>query len=304
MIALQAYAKINLTLEVIGRRADGYHEVASIMQTIDICDTVTLAPAPDLSLSCDDRALETPDNLALTAARLLRDESGYGGGAHIDIRKAIPTSAGLGGGSADAAATLRGLNRLWRLDMPMAQLEAIAARIGSDVPFLLTGGTAIALGRGERIRRLPPANVDWMVTLTPRIAHAGANASKTAALYDMISPANYTRGALTRKLEARIRGGGDVPPQFLFNAFDDVARRGYPGIERYMAVFAGLGAREIHLTGSGPAMYALMPRRELGTAIHLLLRNAHGWDARLARAIAPPADADESPDASGGRQPF
>ena len=293
MVTLQAYAKINLTLEVIGRREDGYHEIASIMQTIDISDTVTLSPAPDLSLSCDDRALETPDNLALAAARLLRHESGYGGGAHIDIRKAIPTAAGLGGGSADAAATLRGLNRLWGLNMPMAQLEAIGAKVGSDVPFLLTGGTAIALGRGERIRRLPPANVDWLVTLTPRIAPAGGQASKTAAVYDMLTPDDYTRGALTRKLEARIRGGGDVPPQFLFNAFDDVARRAYPGLERYRVVFSGLGAREIHLTGSGPTLYALMPRRELGTAIHLLLRNAHGWDARLARAITPPAD-DES----------
>ena len=300
MIALQAYAKINLTLEVIGRRRDGYHEVASIMQTIDIRDTVSLEPAPDLSLSCDDRALETPDNLALTAARMLRDESGYGGGAHIDIRKAIPTAAGLGGGSSDAAATLRGLNRLWGLDMPMAQLEAIGARVGSDVPFLLTGGTAIALGRGERIRRLPPANVDWLVTLTPRIAHAGRRASKTAALYDALTPDSYTRGALTRKLEARIRGEGDVPPQFLFNAFDDVARRAYPGIERYRAVFGGLGAREIHLTGAGPTMYALMPRRELGTAIHLLLRNAHGWDARLARAITPPADAGDEVAAQSG----
>lgn len=300
MITLKAYAKINLTLEIIGRRKDGYHDIASIMQTIDICDDVTLAPAPDLSLSCDDPALETPDNLALIAARLLREESGYGGGAHIGIRKAIPTASGMGGGSSDAAATLRGLNRLWKLGMTMPQLESIGAKVGSDVPFLLTGGTAIALGRGERIRRLPPANVDWLVTLTPRIAPADGHASKTAALYDTLAPENYTRGSLTRKLEARIRGGGDVPPQFLFNAFDDVARRAYPGLERYKVVFGGLGAREIHLTGSGPTLYALMPRRELGTAIHLLLKNAHGWDARLARAITPPADAAESAGASEG----
>ena len=188
--------------------------------------------------------------------------------------------------------------------MPMAQLESIGAKVGSDVPFLLTGGTAIALGRGERIRRLPPANVDWLVTLTPRIAPADGQCYPRRRRSTIRStPENYTRGSLTRKLEARIRGGGDVPPQFLFNAFDDVARRAYPGLERYKVVFGGLGAREIHLTGSGPTLYALMPRRELGTAIHLLLKNAHGWDARLARAITPPADAaddDESAGASEG----
>ena len=288
MIALKAYAKINLTLEVIDRRADGYHEIASIMQTIDLCDAVSLTPAADLTLSCDNPALETPDNLALQAARLLRAESGYTGGAHIAIRKAIPVSAGLGGGSSDAAATLMGLNALWHLDTPTPKLEAIAAKIGSDVPFLLEGGTAIALGRGERIRRLPPAKVDWLVALTPDVSHIGGRASKTAALYDTLTPANYTGGMLTRKLEARIRGGGDVPPQFLFNAFDDVAPHAYPGIERYRNAFAQLGAREIHLTGSGPSMYALMPKREVGTAVQLLLKHKHGWNAHLASAVTPP----------------
>ena len=288
MIALKAYAKINLTLEVIDRRPDGYHEIASIMQTIDLCDTVSLTPAADLTLTCDNPALETPDNLALKAARLLRAESGYTGGAHIAIRKAIPVSAGLGGGSSDAAATLTGLNALWRLDMPTPKLEAIAAKIGSDVPFLLEGGTAIALGRGERIRRLPPAKVDWLVALTPDTPHIGGRASKTAALYDTLTPANYTGGMLTRKLEARIRGGGDVPPQFLFNAFDDIAPTAYPGIERYRNAFAQLGAREIHLTGSGPSMYALMPKREVGTAVQLLLKHKRGWNAHLASAVTPP----------------
>lgn len=288
MLTLKAHAKINLTLEVIGQRSDGYHEIASIMQTIDLCDTVSLTPAPDLTLSCDDPALETPANLALQAANLLRAQSGYAGGAHIAIRKAIPISAGLGGGSSDAAATLVGLNALWNLDLPTAKLEAIAAKIGSDVPFLLEGGTAIALGRGERIRRLPPAKVDWLVVLTPDVPRIGGPASKTAALYDALAPADYTGGLLTRKLEARIRGGGDVPPQFLFNAFDAVAPRAYPGIERYRNAFASLGAREIHITGSGPSLYALMPKREIGAAVNLLLKHKHGWRAHLASAVTPP----------------
>ncbi len=287
MLTLKAYAKINLTLEVLGRRTDGYHDVATIMQTVDLHDIVSLTPADDITLSCDDPALESPNNLAYRAAHLLRDESGYGGGAHIAIDKAIPVSAGLGGGSSDAAATLNGLNDLWQLGMSTTQLETVAAKLGSDVPFLLRGGTAIGLGRGERIRRLPPANVQWLVVVTPDVRHKGAATSKTAALYGMLTPANYTRGFLTRKLEARIRGGGDVPAQFLFNTFDDIAFDAYRGLEHCWNIFNEIGAREIHLSGSGPSIYALMPRREVGTAIHLLLRHKHGMNAYLVSAIQP-----------------
>ena len=257
------------------------------MQTVDLHDTVRLTPSDDITLTCNDPALQSPDNLAYKAAQLLRDESGYTGGVHIAIDKAIPVSAGLGGGSSDAAATLCGLNELWQIGMTPARLETVAAELGSDVPFLLKGGTAIALGRGERIRRLPPANVQWMVILTPDIRHAGGIPNKTAAMYGTLTAANYTGGFLTRKLEARIRGGGDVPAQFLFNAFDDNAFDAYPGLEQCWKIFAQLGAREIHLSGSGPSMYALMPRRELGTAIHLLLRHKHGLNAHLVSAIQP-----------------
>lgn len=287
MLTLKAYAKINLTLEALRRRDDGYHEVATVMQTVDLHDTVRLTKADDITLSCDDASLESPDNLAYRAAQLLRDESGYEGGAHIAIDKAIPVSAGLGGGSSDAAATLRGLNELWQLGVTPARLETIAAKLGSDVPFLLRGGTAIGLGRGERVRRLPPADVEWLVIVTPDVQHVGEVPSKTAALYGRLTPANYTKGFLTRKLEARIRGGGDVPAQFLFNVFDDVAFDAYPGLKECWDTFTELGAREIHLSGSGPSMYALMPRREVGTAIHLLLRHKHGLNAHLVSAIQP-----------------
>ena len=287
MLTFKAYAKINLTLEALGRRDDGYHEVATIMQTVDLHDTVRLTHAADITISCNDSALASTENLAYKAAQLLREESGYAGGAHISIDKKIPVSAGLGGGSSDAAATLNGLNELWRLGMTDARLEALAAQLGSDVPFLLKGGTAIGLGRGERIRRLPPANVQWMVALTPDVSPVGSPSNKTAALYGMLTPANYTRGFLTRKLEARIRGGGDVPAQFLFNAFDDVAFNAYPGLEGRWNTFAELGAREIHLSGSGPSIYALTPRREVGVAIQLLLRHKHGMNAHLVRAVQP-----------------
>ena len=116
-LTVNAYAKVNLTLEVLGRRPDGYHEIASVMQTVGLHDVVELTPADDVTLECDRPGLETPDNLALRAAAALRAEAGVREGVHIDLRKAIPVAAGLGGGSSDAAATLVGLNRLWGLGM-------------------------------------------------------------------------------------------------------------------------------------------------------------------------------------------
>ena len=104
---------------------------------------------------------------------------------------------------------------------------------------------------------------------------------KTATLYRSLTEANYTRGALTRKLEARIRGGGDVPPQFLFNAFDDLAFEAFPGLETYWNTMHALGAREIHLSGSGPTIYAPVSKKEVGSTLQLLLQHQHGWNAHL-----------------------
>ncbi len=276
-ITLTAPAKVNLTLEVLGRRDDGYHDIASIMQTIDLHDTVTLEDADEVALRCDRPELETTDNLALKAASALKDATGSERGARITLEKQIPVAAGLGGGSSDAAAVLKGLDRLWSLGLPSDELNAIAKRLGSDVPFFLQSGTAMVQGRGERVRPLPAADLEWLVVVSPRI-HVS---EKTRTLYSMLSPAKYTRGMLTRKLKARIRGGGDVPAQFLFNAFDDVARAAFPGLDECWSTFESLGAQEIHLAGSGPSLYALVPTKEQGTAISLMLGRRQGWDAYL-----------------------
>ena len=304
MLTLKAYAKVNLTLEVLGRREDGYHEMVSVIQTIDLCDTLTLERSDAITLECDKPEFQSPDNLALRAANLLREDSGAGNGVRISLRKGIPTAAGLGGGSSDAAATLKGLNRLWGLGLSIEDLAPLAARLGSDVSFFLHGGTAMVHGRGELVRPLPPADLKWMVLLTPSLSvsesttsavgggpHQGRpNPQKTASMYGMLSEANYTRGALTRKLEARIRGGGDVPPQFLFNVFDAVAFDAYSGLESYWNAFYQLGAREIHLAGSGPSLFAPVSRKEVGTALHLMLAHRHGWDAYLVSAWQPPPE--------------
>ena len=287
MLTLKAYAKVNLTLEVLGRRDDGYHDIVSVIQTVGLSDTVTLEPATDVTLECDRSELETDDNLGYQAAARLREATGHDEGARISIQKGIPVAAGLGGGSSDAATVLLGLNRLWGLDLAVEDLDPIAAGLGSDVPFFLRCGTAMLHGRGEKVRPLPPADLDWMVVLTPPIDMP----NKTASAYAKLTPSNYTNGALTRKLEARIRGGGDVPYQLLFNAFDSVAFDVFPDLEEYWNGFSSIGAREIHLAGSGPSMFAPVSRREVGTALALLLRHRFGWDAHLVSAWQPGAEA-------------
>ncbi|MHB8880952.1 MAG: 4-(cytidine 5'-diphospho)-2-C-methyl-D-erythritol kinase [Thermodesulfovibrionales bacterium] len=151
---LKAPAKVNWFLLVKGKRVDGYHDIVSLMQKVSLYDTLTLAPADDILLTSD---LDLPagDNLVVRAAVLLREHSGYTGGARIDLRKEIPAGAGLGGGSSDAAATLSGLNRLWALGLDDETLMMLGARLGSDVPFFLGGRSSLAEGRGERLTPLP-----------------------------------------------------------------------------------------------------------------------------------------------------
>ncbi len=277
MIALNAHAKVNLALEVLGRREDGYHDIVSVLQTIDLHDTLTLEDADTVSLECDTPELGSPQNLALRAAEELRRAAGVSRGVRIVLKKGIPIAAGLGGGSSDAAATLRGLNRLWKVGMSLEDQTGIAVLLGSDVPFFLRGGTAMVQGRGERVHPLPPADLKALLILSPEIRVPG----KTARMYSMLSEAGFTRGALTRKLAARIAGGGDVPAQLLFNAFDGVAFDAFPGLEPYWNTLHSLGAREIHLAGSGPSMFAPVSRREMGTAIQLILERVHGWRSYL-----------------------
>ena len=273
-LEIPAYAKVNFTLEVLGRRGDGYHEIASIMQTVSLHDTVTVDPAEEITLSPALPGVAVEDNLAYRAAVLLAERSGTGQEASIGLDKAIPLASGLGGGSSDAAAVLVGLNRLWGLGMSADDLAGLGAEVGSDVPFFIRGGTAMVSGRGERVRTLPPVDQGWLVLVCPEIPLA----DKTAAMYSRVTPAHYTGGMLTRKLEARIRGGGDVPAEFLYNAFDEIVRETYSGLEEYWGALGSLGAQEIHVAGSGPSLYAPVSRRERGTAIALLLSRTPGLE--------------------------
>ena len=254
------------------------------MQTLDLADIVTVEPSDRLELCCSCAKLESLDNLALKAARLLRKESGTSLGAAITIEKRIPVAAGLGGGSADAATTLVGLNRMWELGLSNDDLKRLGSKLGSDVPFLVEGGTAIALGRGERIRSLPSPDLPWFVLAFPK----SNLPDKTASMYRALTPDRFTRGALTHKLEARIRNGGDVPPQLLFTVFDEVARHINPDVDRCWDDFHAAGAREIHVSGSGPTVYAILARKEMATTVGLVMEKIKRWKSVVTRAWPQP----------------
>lgn len=267
-LRLLAPAKINWTLEVLGKRPDGYHEVRTVMQTIDLCDEITVAPAGKLSLDINGseqalRDLPREDNLAYRAAQLLWERAGFRGGARIVLAKRIPVAAGLGGGSSDAAAVLRGLRRLWALNISDRELTSIAAQLGSDVPFFLRGGTAVASGRGEVIQPLPDAPVRELTIAWP--SHA-PRPDKTARMYAALRPEHYTDGSATARLAERLRRNHPPREEDLYNAFEAVVAEVDPDGDALLnRARASLGSA--HLCGSGPAVFSVSTTRTSAQAI-------------------------------------
>ena len=276
----KAYAKINLTLEILGKRRDGYHNLASVMQTVDLFDYVTIAEAENIVVTCEDDQITPEINLATKAANVLKQRTGVTNGAQITIEKNIPVSAGLGGGSTDAAATLRGLNKLWKAGLSFDELTEIAAEIGSDVPFLVRGGTSLVQGRGEDVTPITAATIPKILILTPEVNLENPTA-KTASVFSHVNESMFTSGNLTHKLAARVRSGGDCPPEFFFNQFGNIVESLFPGWNTERDQLKALGARDVMLCGAGPSMFTVPPSKELGTAWHLLLTTVHGKNAFL-----------------------
>lgn len=278
-----APAKINLSLEVLGRRPDGYHEVVTVLHTIGLADRLTFHPSDSLALHSDIPGLPAEQNLAWQAALMLqRETSASSKGVSISLEKRVPEAAGLGGGSTDAAATLKTLNVLWGLKLPRARLLALAAKLGSDVPFFIKGGCAIGTGRGDVVKALRPIPSWWAVVLRPNVLLP----NKTAHLYDLLEEQDFTNGATTRSLASRLRRGiatiADVAAAR--NAFERVAPTAFPGLLRSRRAMLAAGAPFVRLTGTGPALYTLVERREEGEAI-LGRLTAGGHEAYLAALV-------------------
>lgn len=267
-----APAKINWTLEVLGKRPDGYHEVRTVLQTVDLCDEVTLQASDGLLLDASGDHSPSDDDHTLQAARLLGKVMGRNLCAAIHVDKRIPVAAGLGGGSSDAGAVLRGLRALHGLEITNAQLLAVAAGVGSDAPFFLRGGTALGTGRGEQITPLPDAPEAWFVLLVPPISLA----DKTRRMYAALEASDFTDGRRTEEVAAAIRRGEPVEVECLFNAFDSAARRMFPELEAYRQALREASGGAVHMAGAGPALLALQASSEAAQRVAARLRRESG----------------------------
>jgi 4-diphosphocytidyl-2-C-methyl-D-erythritol kinase len=282
---VRAYAKINLTLDVKGRRADGYHELATVMQTVDLHDTLCLTSADDgrVWVECTRPELNNEENLAAQAARLLRERCSISRGVLIELRKRIPVAAGLGGGSSDAAAVLLALQQWWSLPLSLSELQALAATLGSDVPFFLTGGLAFCEGRGERVTPLAalwPSSMRWLLLLKPAIGIA------TARVFQALPASDYSDGSASRELVEALQEGRLPQPEDFHNSLERGVLERYPEVARAKADLLQAGASLARLSGSGPTLYAPFPNLSSATLAQEQLQ-ASGYEVYLAHAIDP-----------------
>lgn len=255
MVDVKAPAKINLTLEVLGERTDGFHEIRSVIQTIDLYDDLRFRSERQLRFICDNPDFIVEESLVPRAAALFQEAIGSAQGATIEIKKRIPMVAGLGGDSSDAAAVLSGLNKLWKLRLSLVELAELASKLGSDVLFFLYGGTALMEGRGEKLKALPPMPHRWVVLLVPPFSRIE---EKTRKLYASLKSSHYTDGQITEKLVKALHERRGLKPSLLFNTFENVAFELFPKLKLYRDHFVKLGAYQVHLAGSGPTLFTIM----------------------------------------------
>ncbi len=281
MLTLLAPAKLNLTLEVLSRRPDGFHEIRSVMQTISLGDSLSFRLSQGIEVKCDKPDWSFEDSLVSRAIGLIRQETGCSKGVKVEIIKRIPLASGLGGDSSDGAAILLGLDRLWGLGLSQERLVDLAAKLGSDVPFFLYGGTALAEGRGEVLTPLPQLSQMKVVLMVPPLPQLER---KTERLYRNIRESHYTGGKITERLVVVLKRGQDVSSALLFNVFEQVAFDNFDGLEEYWRRFLEAGAEDVHLAGSGPALFTLIKDRLQAEAIYQRLQD-EGLESYLASTM-------------------
>jgi 4-diphosphocytidyl-2-C-methyl-D-erythritol kinase len=266
----KAPAKINLSLDVLHKRADGFHEVEMIMTMVDLADRLEMQELSRDTIIISSQAGYIPldeKNLAFQAARLIKDRYGVKQGVYIHLDKKIPVAAGLAGGSSDAAAALRGLNRLWQLNIPLQELMELGAELGSDVPFCVSGGTAVARGRGERLQMISSPPQCWIVLAKPPI-----NVS-TAEVYGKLNASEIKRHPQTGELLSAIqRQDYDAMCGHLGNVLEEVTLDLYPEVKRLKECMQRLGADGVLMSGSGPTVFGLVAKEAKAAKVYNGLR--------------------------------
>lgn len=254
-VSVKAPAKINLTLDVLHKRPDGYHEVEMIMTTIDLADRIHLELLPDKKITIDCSASFVPideRNLAYQAAKKLQERFQVEWGVSIYVDKQIPVAAGLAGGSTDAAATIKGLNQLWNLGLSLEEMVSVGTELGSDVAFCLYGGTALATGRGEIITPLSPLPPCWVILAKPPLGVSTGNIYSKLNVNELEERPN----TLAMK-QALAEGNFSQVAKYLCNVLETVTLKEHPQVLQIKQQMKKFGADGVLMSGSGPTVYGL-----------------------------------------------
>jgi 4-diphosphocytidyl-2-C-methyl-D-erythritol kinase len=266
----KASAKINLSLDVLHKRDDGFHEVEMIMTMVDLADRIEIQELPHDTITLSSQSGYIPldeKNLAFKAAKLIKGRFQVRQGVHIHLDKKIPIAAGLAGGSSDAAATLRGLNRLWGLGIPVEELQKLGAILGSDVPFCIGGGTALATGRGELLQAIESPPQCWVIMAKPPI-----NVS-TSDIYAKLNAKQIKSHPSTAALLEAIRTKNlDKLCQSMGNVLEEVTLGMYPIVLQLKHCMENLGAEGVLMSGSGPTVFGIVSKEVKAQRIYNGLR--------------------------------
>ncbi len=270
---LKARAKINWTLDIVGQRADGYHLMDMLMQPVTLADDIVLTPAEEITLTTGGSPLLPADegHLAWRAASALKRHTGYPGGAAIHVEKHIPVGAGMGGGSADAAAVLVGLNRLWGLNLPREELEEIGLTLGADVPFCIRGGLTRTTGIGERMENLPCGRMYPLVVVQP------CEGLSTKEIFQAYHDGGVeSRPANDEAVRALAQGDGLGLSKAMYNVMQPVSESRRPAIAQAIEALKAHGAFAAQMTGSGSAVFGAFQTKAQAEAAYLSSRKM--WD--------------------------
>ncbi len=282
MLTIAAPAKINLTLEVLKKREDGYHKIRSVIQAIDLCDVLYFEAGSGIEVVCDDPRWQADKSLIPRAAALLGEQFSCPEGVKIHLAKRIPLLSGLAGDSSGAAAALKGVNVFRGLGYTEGQLADFAAKLGSDTAFFLSGGTALVEGRGEIVSPLPSLPEMWVVLLMPKVART---IGKTGKMYSALDKSLFTEGEKTDSLVKKLSLGEDIDRSDLFNVFERVAYDTYQDLARYHNDFLAAGAASVHLAGSGPTLFTLV--KDKSNALEICDRlKEQGYNACAVKTLA------------------
>jgi len=260
MFNINSYAKINLSLEILGKFSDGYHQIKSIMQTINICDSIEFLPSNEIKINIYGHDIPLENNLVYKAIVDLKKIYSIKQGIDIRINKNIPIASGFGGGSSNAANTILALNKIWGLNLTIEEMVGIAMKIGSDVPYFLYQGTALVEGMGEIVTPLDDVILPEILIITPNKKIID---NKTKKMFNYLTNKNHSTGYITDNIIEKINTKSIVSNIDIYNVFHDISFESYSFMKVLFSNLNRIGITDINICGAGPSVFTLIDNKEI-----------------------------------------